>query len=73
MWNQPLDGWAATQRLKAHPLTWHIPVVAFTAHVTQEDIAHASAAGCAAVISKPFEIDILLNTVATVLNLSAPP
>jgi two-component system, cell cycle response regulator DivK len=68
-----LDGWAATQRLKAYPLTWHIPVVAFTAHVTQEDIARASAAGCAAVISKPFEIDKLLNTVATLLNPSAPP
>ena len=68
-----LDGWAATQSLKAYPLTWHIPVVAFTAHVTQEDIARASAAGCVAVITKPFEIDTLLNTVATVLASSAAP
>jgi CheY-like chemotaxis protein len=68
-----LDGWAATQRLKAYPLTWHIPVVAFTAHVTQEEIARASAAGCVAVITKPFEIDTLLNIVATVLDSSAPP
>jgi CheY-like chemotaxis protein len=68
-----LDGWAATQRLKAYPLTWHIPVVAFTAHVTQEDIARARMAGCAAVISKPFEIDTLLNTVAIALKPSAPP
>ena len=68
-----LDGWAATQRLKAYPLTWHIPVVAFTAHVTQEEIARASAVGCVAVITKPFEIDTLLHTVATVLAASAPP
>ena len=65
-----LDGWAATQRLKAYPLTWHIPVVAFTAHVTHEDIARARAAGCVAVITKPFEIDTLLNTIALVLNSS---
>jgi CheY-like chemotaxis protein len=67
-----LDGWAATQRLKAYPLTWHIPVVAFTAHVTQEDTARASAVGCVAVITKPFEIDTLLDTVAAVLDSSAP-
>ena len=67
-----LDGWAATQRLKAYPLTWHIPVVAFTAYVTQDDIARASAVGCVAVITKPFEIDTLLTTVATVLASSAP-
>jgi CheY-like chemotaxis protein len=63
-----LDGWAATQRLKAYPLTQHIPVLAFTAHVTQDDIARALAAGCVAVISKPFEIDGLLSTVAAVLT-----
>jgi CheY-like chemotaxis protein len=57
-----------TQCLKAYPLTWHIPVVAFTAHVTHEDIARA--AGCVAVITKPFEIDTLLNTVMLVLNSS---
>lgn len=68
-----LDGWTATQCLKAYPLTRHIPVVAFTAHVTQEEIVSASAAGCVAVITKPFEIDTLLNTVATVLALPAPP
>ena len=67
-----LDGWAATQRLKAYPLTWHIPVVAFTAHVTQEDLTRARAAGCVAVITKPFEIDTLLTTIDTVLASSAP-
>lgn len=62
-----LDGWAATARLKADPLTQHIPVVAFTAYVTEEEVARASAAGCVAVITKPFEIDTLLSTVATVM------
>lgn len=66
-----LDGWSATQRLKTDPSTAHIPVVAFTAYVTEEEVARASAAGCAAVITKPFEIDTLLRTVATVMATSA--
>ena len=62
-----LDGWAATRRLKAQPTTRHIPVVAFTAHVTPEAIARAEIAGCVAVVTKPFEIDTLLHTIARVL------
>ena len=56
------------RRSAAYELTWHIPVVAFTAHMTPEAIARASAAGCAAVITKPFEINTLLETIATALN-----
>jgi CheY-like chemotaxis protein len=55
-----LDGWEATRRLKAYPLTRHIPVIALTAHVRQDALARAEAAGCVAVITKPFEIDTLL-------------
>ena len=68
-----LDGWEATQRLKAYPLTRHIPVVAVTAHVRQDALARAQAAGCMAVITKPFEIDTLLSTIAGVLGQSPPP
>ncbi len=68
-----LDGWEATQRLKAYPLTRHIPVVAVTAHVRQNDLARAQAAGCVAVITKPFEIDTLLSTIAGVLAQSPSP
>jgi CheY-like chemotaxis protein len=68
-----LDGWAATRRLKANPATQHIPVVAFTAHVTPEAIARAETAGCVAVVTKPFEIDTLLHTIAQVLAQAAPP
>jgi len=65
-----LNGWEATQRLKATPATRAIPVVAFTAHVLPDDLARARAAGCSAVIAKPFEIDTLLNEIAALL---APP
>ena len=62
-----LNGWEATGRLKANPATCSIPVIAFTAHTTQEDIDHACAAGCAAIIAKPFEIPVFLSQVVAVL------
>jgi len=62
-----LNGWEATQRLKATPATRHIPVVAFTAHVLPDDLVRARAAGCSAVIAKPFEIDTLLSAIAALL------
>jgi CheY-like chemotaxis protein len=68
-----LDGWEATRRLKAYPLTRHIPVVALTAHVRQADRARAEAAGCVAVITKPFKIAVLLSTIAGVLAQSPSP
>ena len=62
-----LDGWETTRRLKANPATWHIPVIACTAHVLPDDRARALAAGCVSVIAKPFEIETLLTQIATVL------
>src|SRR5262245_24655032 len=58
-----VDGWEATRRIKANPATRDIPVVAFTAHVLQEDADRAREAGCAAVIAKPFEIGALLRQI----------
>ena len=62
-----LDGWAATRHLKANPATRHIPIIAFTAYPLHEDLARALAAGCAAVIAKPFEISSFLNQIEVVL------
>jgi two-component system, cell cycle response regulator DivK len=63
-----IDGWEATRRIKANPATRDIPVIAFTAHVLQEEAERARAAGCAAVIAKPFEIDMLLSQIDTLLG-----
>ena len=63
-----VDGWEATRRLKADPTTCDIPVVAFTAHVLQEDSDRAREAGCAAVIAKPFEIDTLLRQIDVLVD-----
>ena len=63
-----VDGWEATRRLKADPVTRDIPVVAFTAHVLQEDADRAREAGCVAVIAKPFEINTLLSQIDTLVE-----
>ena len=62
-----LDGWEATRRLKSNPATCDIPVIAFTAHILPSDLERALAAGCASVIAKPFEIDVFLTQIATLL------
>jgi two-component system, cell cycle response regulator DivK len=63
-----LNGWQATQQLKANAATRHIPVLAFTAHVLPDEIERAIAAGCAAVITKPFEIETFLEEIARLLH-----
>jgi two-component system cell cycle response regulator DivK len=68
-----LDGWEATRQLKANPLTRAIPVLAFSAHVLPDDIDRALAAGCAAVIPKPFDIDTFLTQITAILAQSAQP
>lgn len=48
-----MDGWEATRRLKADPLTSRIPVVALTAVAMRGDEERARAAGCDDYLSKP--------------------
>jgi two-component system, cell cycle response regulator DivK len=67
-----LDGWETTRHLKANPTTRHIPIIAFTAHVMHDDIARAVAAGCVAVIAKPFEISTFLSQIEAVLAQRRP-
>jgi len=50
-----IDGLAATRLLKEDPATAAIPVIALTAHATDEDRTAAVAAGCDAFLSKPVE------------------
>ena len=63
-----LDGWEATRRLKSNPATCDIPVIAFTAHILPSDLERARAAGCSTVIAKPFEIDVFLAQIETLLD-----
>ena len=62
-----LDGWEATQRLKADPATRAIPVIALTAHATAADREKALAAGCDDYDTKPVELSRLLEKMQRLL------
>jgi len=64
-----LDGYAVLARLKAHPATAGVPVVAVSADATQSDVEAARAAGFSDYVTKPLDVDELI---ATVLRLSQP-
>jgi len=51
-----LDGWTATRRLKADPLTSAIPVIALSAHAMAGDRERALAAGCDGYMTKPLDV-----------------
>ncbi len=50
-----MDGWEATQRLKADDTTKMIPIIALTAHALEEDRQKATQVGCDGYLAKPVE------------------
>lgn len=59
-----LDGLAATRRIRRHKDFSEIPIVAVSAHDSQESRAEAIAAGCNEYVTKPIDfdhLDALLN------------
>jgi two-component system, cell cycle response regulator DivK len=50
-----MDGWEATERLKADRETSAIPIIALTAHALEEDRLKAMEAGCDGYLAKPVE------------------
>ena len=62
-----LDGWDATRRLKAHPRTSHIPIVACTAHAFGPSVERALIAGCDAYVVKPCLPQDLFKEISRVL------
>ncbi len=67
--NMPvLDGWKATELIKAQPALAHIPVIAVTAHGYGAEYDRAIAAGCDLVLTKPVEILTLMQTIQRFLK-----
>ena len=62
-----LDGWEATRRLKADPVTRHIPVIALTAHAMSSDRDKALEAGCDDYDTKPIELPRLVEKIEALL------
>ena len=65
-----MDGWQATQHIKADDATSKIPVIALTAHAMESDRAKALEAGCDDYDTKPIELKRLLSKIETLLGTS---
>jgi CheY-like chemotaxis protein len=63
-----VDGWEATRRLKADPLTQSAVIVAVTAHAFSPEHETARAAGCDVVIAKPFDLTVLADALEAVAS-----
>jgi two-component system cell cycle response regulator DivK len=62
-----VDGWEATRRLKADPVTQRLPVIALTAHAMAEDRQKALDAGCDDYDTKPIELPRLLEKIESLV------
>jgi len=63
-----LNGWEATQKLKADAATKAIPVIALTAHAMAEDEKRARESGCDDYDTKPVELERLLGKIQKLLG-----
>lgn len=66
-----MDGWEATQLIKANPETAHIPVIALTAHALESDRRKSVEVGCSEFDTKPVDLPRLLSKINGVLSKSA--
>lgn len=63
-----IDGWEATRRLKADPVTGAIPIVALTAHAMASDRQKAMDAGCDDYHTKPLDFESLVRSMEVFLE-----
>ena len=62
------DGWHVTRQLKEDQATARIPVIALTAHASDDDRETALGAGCDDFDTKPVEMDRLLGKIEALLQ-----
>jgi two-component system cell cycle response regulator DivK len=67
-----LDGWEATQQVKADAATKGIPIIALTAHAMESDRQKALEAGCDDFDTKPVELARLLAKIEELLKKFPP-
>lgn len=58
-----MDGWEATRRIKADPVTEPIPIIALTASAFESDRTKSFAAGCCDFDTKPVDLPRLLGKI----------
>ena len=64
-----ISGFDILQRVRNHPMLKQIPVIMVAEMTSREDVMRALAAGANGFITKPFEFDVLMNSVKAVLGL----
>jgi CheY-like chemotaxis protein len=62
-----MDGWEATQLIKANPATSEIPIIALTAHALASDRAKSVEVGCSDYDTKPVDMQRLLGKIRALL------
>lgn len=62
-----MDGWTATQQIKANPETKALPVIALTAHAMTSDREKAMECGCDDFDTKPIDFVRLLEKMQKLL------
>jgi CheY-like chemotaxis protein len=62
-----IDGWEASRRLKSHPQTRGIPIIALSTHALAGTREKALAAGCDNFDTRPIEFGRLLATMRRIL------
>ncbi|HHC24905.1 MAG TPA: response regulator [Desulfobacterales bacterium] len=63
-----LDGWEATQQIKADPEMRNLPVIALTAHAMAGDKDKSLEAGCDDYDTKPIDLKRLLEKIQALLK-----
>jgi len=68
-----MTGWEAVRHLRQEVQFKNTPIIAMTAHASKADEDRAMQVGCTAYISKPFDVDKVLEYVSTYNPHSNPP
>ncbi len=63
-----IDGWEATQMIRATDTIAHIPIIALTAHAMESDRGKAMDAGCDEFETKPIRFSILMEKIEALLE-----
>ena len=68
-----IDGFEVLGRIRSHPSLKALPVVMLTAKATRESVLKGLHLGADGYVTKPFEIEVLMDAVRTVLGPSETP
>ena len=66
-----MDGWEATELIKARPATTDIPIIALTAHALASDREKSIEVGCSDFDTKPVDLPRLLQKIQACLARAA--